>query len=62
MTPFYTDDWLTLYGRDCLDVLREMPADSVDCVVRRPKKCKRCPLVYTPGYYREHVRDYHNES
>ena len=36
MTPFYTDDWLTLYGGDCLDVLREMPADSVDCVVTSP--------------------------
>jgi DNA modification methylase len=34
--PFYTDDWLTLYGGDCLDVMRGMPADSVDCVVTSP--------------------------
>jgi DNA modification methylase len=34
--PFYQDDWLTLYGGDCLDVMRGMPADSVDCVVTSP--------------------------
>ena len=36
ITPYYTDDWLTLYGGDCLDVMREMPAESVDCVVTSP--------------------------
>ena len=36
MTPYYTDDWLTLYGGDCRDVLRELPSDSVDCVVTSP--------------------------
>jgi DNA modification methylase len=35
-TPFYTDDWLTLYGGDCRDVLAGLPADSVDCVVTSP--------------------------
>jgi DNA modification methylase len=35
-TPFYTDDWLTLYGGDCREVLAGLPADSVDCVVTSP--------------------------
>jgi DNA modification methylase len=34
--PFYTDDWLTLYGGDCREVLASLPADSVDCVVTSP--------------------------
>jgi DNA modification methylase len=34
--PFYTDDWLTLYGGDCRAVLAGLPADSVDCVVTSP--------------------------
>jgi DNA modification methylase len=34
--PYYTDDAVTLYGGDCLDVLREIPADSVDAVVTDP--------------------------
>jgi DNA modification methylase len=36
MTPFYSDDWLTLYGGDCREVLASLPADSVDCVVTSP--------------------------
>jgi DNA modification methylase len=36
MTPFYADDWLTVYGGDCRAVLASMPADSVDCVVTSP--------------------------
>jgi DNA modification methylase len=36
VTPYYTDDWLTLYGGDCLEVLRDLEADSVDCVVTSP--------------------------
>jgi DNA modification methylase len=36
MTPFYTDDWLTVYGGDCREVLASLPADSVDCVVTSP--------------------------
>jgi DNA modification methylase len=36
MTPHYTDDWLTLYGGDCREVLASLPADSVDCVVTSP--------------------------
>ena len=36
MTPFYSDEWLTLYGGDCLEVMRGMPSDSVDCVVTSP--------------------------
>jgi DNA modification methylase len=36
MKPFYADDWLTVYGGDCREVLASMPADSVDCVVTSP--------------------------
>ena len=36
MNPFYTDDWLTLYGGDCREALASLPADSVDCVVTSP--------------------------
>lgn len=36
MTPYYSDDWLTLYGGDCRTVLAGLPADSVDCVVTSP--------------------------
>ncbi len=34
--PYYADDWLTVYGGDCRDVLPTLPADSVDCVVTSP--------------------------
>ena len=36
MTPYYADDHLTLYGGDCRDVLRELPAESVHTVVTSP--------------------------
>lgn len=36
MTPFWHDDHLTLYGGDCRDVLRELPPESVHCVVTSP--------------------------
>lgn len=36
MTPYYADDWLTLYGGDCRAVLAVLPDDSVDCVVTSP--------------------------
>lgn len=34
--PFYTDDSVTLYHGDCIDVLRELPANSVEAVVTDP--------------------------
>lgn len=34
--PVYADDLATLYVGDCLDVLRELPDDSVDSVVTDP--------------------------
>ena len=36
MTPYYADDWLTVYQGDCRAVLAEMPAESVHCVVTSP--------------------------
>jgi DNA modification methylase len=36
MTPYYTDDSVTLHHGDCLDVLRELPDASVDAVVTDP--------------------------
>lgn len=34
--PFYQDDSVTVYHGDCLDVLRELPDNSVDAVVTDP--------------------------
>lgn len=36
MTPHYADDQITLWHGDALDVLRGMPAESVNCVVTSP--------------------------
>jgi site-specific DNA-methyltransferase (adenine-specific) len=36
MTPYYTDDAVTLYYGDCLDVLAQLPDASVDSVVTDP--------------------------
>ncbi|QJD53189.1 DNA methyltransferase [Mycobacterium phage DRBy19] len=36
MTPYYTDEQVTLYHGDCLDVLAELPDRSVDAVVCDP--------------------------
>lgn len=35
-TPYYSDESVTLWHGDALAVLREMPAESVDCVVTSP--------------------------
>lgn len=35
-TPYYTDDQVTLWLGDALDVLRQMPDESVNCVVTSP--------------------------
>ncbi len=34
--PFYKSERVTLYNADCLDVLRQLPAGSVDAVVTDP--------------------------
>jgi DNA modification methylase len=36
MTPYWSDAHLTLYGGDCREVLAELPAESVHCVVTSP--------------------------
>jgi DNA modification methylase len=36
VTPFFEDQWLTVYGGDCREVLTSLPSDSVDCVVTSP--------------------------
>ncbi|WP_078324465.1 DNA-methyltransferase [Mycobacteroides salmoniphilum] len=36
ITPYYQDDSVTLHHGDCLDVLRELPDNSVDAVVTDP--------------------------
>jgi len=36
MTPYYADDWLTVYLGDCREVMVSMPAESVHCVVTSP--------------------------
>jgi DNA modification methylase len=34
--PFYVDPHFTLYLGDCLEVMRVLPAESVDAVVTDP--------------------------
>ena len=36
MTPYYQDDLVTLYHGDCIEVMRTMPAESVDSIVTDP--------------------------
>src|SRR5690606_87453 len=36
VTPYYTDDYATLYGGEALAILRELPTASVDAVVADP--------------------------
>lgn len=36
MTVRHTDDWLTIHGGDCRDVLATLPDESVNCVVTSP--------------------------
>ena len=34
--PFYQDEWATLYNSDVLELLPELPGESVQCVVTSP--------------------------
>jgi len=36
MTPYYADDWLTVYLGDCREVMATMEPESVHCVVTSP--------------------------
>ena len=33
MKPYYEDDYVTLYNDDCMNILKEMKDESIDCVV-----------------------------
>lgn len=34
--PYYQDDSVTLYQGDALDIARQLPDTSVDCIVTSP--------------------------
>lgn len=36
MTPYYRDEWLTVYQGDCREVMASMESESVHCVVTSP--------------------------
>ena len=36
MTPYLTTDLGTLYNGDCLEIMRDLPADSIDLVMTDP--------------------------
>lgn len=36
MSVYYDDEWVTLHHGDCIEVMRTLPADSVDSVVTDP--------------------------
>ena len=36
MTPYWHDDWLSVYQGDCRAVMADLPAGSVHCVVTSP--------------------------
>lgn len=36
MTPYYQKNNVTLYLGDCMEVMRELPDESVQCVVTSP--------------------------
>jgi len=34
--PYYKDDWVTIYNGDCLEVMKELPDESIDLIVTDP--------------------------
>lgn len=36
MKPYYQEDAVTIYQGDCIEIMRELPADSIDAVVTDP--------------------------
>jgi site-specific DNA-methyltransferase (adenine-specific) len=36
MKPYFEENGITVYQGDCLKVMQELPADSVDCVITSP--------------------------
>lgn len=63
MTPYHSDAWLTVYAGDCRDVLRELPSESVNCIVTSPPYWGlrdygvdgQLGLEATPELYVEHM-------
>ncbi len=57
MTPYYADDWLTVYLGDCRTVMAELPAASVHCVVTSPPYWGKTVLIDLNGEYLEQVME-----
>jgi DNA modification methylase len=36
MTPYYQDDWVTIYNGDCLEVMKDIPSYTIDLTVTSP--------------------------
>jgi site-specific DNA-methyltransferase (adenine-specific) len=46
--PYYQDDAVTIYHGDCMDVMRDMPAGAVACVVTSPPY-NTLPALHKPS-------------
>ena len=49
MTPYYSDDWLTVYQGDCREVLASMEPESIHCVVTSPPYWQQRAYGSGPG-------------
>jgi len=46
MTPYYEDDFATIYHGDCAEVLASLPSESVDAVVTSPPYAEQRKATY----------------